>query len=681
MSLADFIKPAANPGVRGLASIQFVVIYLAACAIWLALMWSHFVPEPVYERHIEGSLGSEPHTLTSGETLTHDFVAPAEGIRYLELRPFKGGPLRVRLWNSTLNILLTDQFVTREDHYRASFPPDNKAGDTIKVSLSWDAPVPPVLPDGTALIPDAPSKIPIAAPAGGLKHFDGFSGLITDADHRVRLEIHRDSDGKELRSVTLRSGRRESGRLRPILAAGETATATLTWDPTPAKVPLQTGEEFAEITGPDRPAYLLGYRRSVLPYLIWWLPGLLLGAHAWRRKHPWSAAAAIFFLAFAAATTGTLAWQQLYTQFYPFTDPDRYAQYAARIAAAWSGGTMPDGLSFAEWSAAYPHTHIPLTPVILAVGLSLGLPLTPTYLWLSMVSIGIAAWVLHRAVCRITGLRTALLTTVLFVTNIGMLRAAGSTSTDGLGVLLVSLTLVHLFRRASKAHRYDNLTLGILILLNALSRPGAPAYALYFAVAAVLVDAWRTRSIGWHWKPFFITPILLAIPSIVVLLSVGIPLGWHETFMLSKEGYVEIKGDLYGWWYWATCIFAAGLPWLLLVPASGIIARNAYRHHLLPAPSALVPCVLGASWFIFFVVVFGIIAVHILRIFVPITPGLALAGAPALALLTARFPRSTAAVIFVFAAASIIAALWSDTIAVWVGVPLWDGLLTPIFFR
>ena len=681
-------------------TVWFVALYLAACAIWLVLMQPHFVPPPVYARHIEGSLGDKK-TLASGETLTQQLKAPGEGIRFIQLRPFKGGPTRVRVWNRSRSILLTDQLVTREDGYRAIFPPDNEAGDLLEISVSWDAPAPPtigatwLIPPGatreqktlppasganrTPLVAATPYTVTITAPEVGTKNVR-FPGLIADEDHRVRLDVVRDSDGKSLRGVTLRAGRRESGELRPPLASGETATATLNWDPAPAKIALQDGEVFAEISGPDRPAYVLGYQRSLVPYLIWWLPAVLIAGLAIRRKplEP----AAVFLFAFAAAATGALAWQQLYSGFFPFTDPDRYGQYGARIAAAIHGESYL-GETFREWTARYPHTHIPLVPAILGVLVACGLPLTPTYLWIAMASMGCAAWVLYRMLrthVQIAAL-PALLTIALWATNPGVLRGSGATSSDALGVLLVVITLAHLLRRSYTAKRYDNLALGILILLNAITRPGAPVYAIYFALAAVLIDAWRTRATGWSWKPFFLTPILLALPSLILLFAVGIPLGWHETFMLSKEGYVEIKGDLYGWYEWSTCILGSGGLWLLLAPITGVLVWRGYKHHLLPSAPALHAFAIGISWSFFLALLLGIVAVHILRIFVPLTPGIALAGAPALAFITDKFPRSTIIAVALAGVFGILASLWSDAITVWIGLPLWDGLLFPQFLR
>jgi len=265
--------------------------------------------------------------------------------------------------------------------------------------------------------------------------------------------------------------------------------------------------------------------------LVWILP-VLLAIGTWRdtRRLPWLWAA----LALAACVTSALLWQQDYTRQIEYLDADRYAESARQIARYAS---EPESREVVRaWYQRYPHASTPLVQALVAVPVLLGVPAALAYLAVSALAGFAALLVFTRMLavelaCRP---RVVLLTGIAFTCHVAMLRAFARPVSDGVGLLLVVLTLWLLVRRFGAVGPRDGPWLSLVLLMQALARPQGLAYWFFVAVVVLLADSRRGdgpvgwgRAIGSAFKLF--------APPLALLAALYVSFGWLHNVELMFE--------------------------------------------------------------------------------------------------------------------------------------------------
>lgn|GEM_PF-3426809 len=680
-----------------------LLFFLFAAAAAALIHNTNLLPSPVFGQLIAGSL--EKNLPMAGDTPVHvSLKAPRKDIAFIQI-PGCQQSVRLTVRNKDRDELIATGNLEKSNGYRLDFAPSNRRGDDIGLEFLW-RPEPAPLITGASTTASLPVRVsvggraiqfnplfeagfrksapegyvpvyaslepPLSAPTLPLPENETLRiefearyanidrirvpGLIREPQQKVGITITNTTSGKVLKRSIEKAGKPYLGQFKGDNHPGDTIAIDLLWQKRQPVLRLHTHTPNYPLktTLEHPPSFLLGYDISGFSYFWWWLPaaGVFFLAYLTRRGD----GVFLLLLGIASFTTGLFSWQMLYSQFSPFTDPDGYGAYGEIL-----GGFLRGDLSREKteaWIHDYPHAHIALTPMALAVLTACGVPLESAYLWTVACSCFGALLIFHRFLVRDGKLsvRPALLAALLWGSHALIVRMCGQPSTDALGFFLVTLTLFHLARRCLEKGNHDDLALTILIILNALARPPGIAFSVFIAVSAVLADFYRTRH--WSWRASVLTPLKLAWLPLLVMGTAFITFSWLHNFELSIEKQQGQDDNIQTLTFLLSCLLIQfqiwPLTWLVLLRDRNTLATT--RPFL----------ILGAGWAIFLTALLvAVDAVYLPRIYAPALPAFMLLTALAIAALNERVPKLLLALVLVTATANLVLAVSDDFLTVW----------------
>jgi hypothetical protein len=346
-----------------------------------------------------------------------------------------------------------------------------------------------------------PITIRFVAPADDL-NFLKIPGMVKDSRTRVKIFVRNETTGEVIKNSMAENGEDYERRFTGNNKKGDKIAIDLIWrlplEPTVQRV-VSAAEPPILIKVGDREVEfpLAMLLRSPWPtwHLHWlWVPVLGGFLVVWFRKR-W-AFGYLVLLGLACTATSILSWQQNYAHHYPHVDPDGYGLYGERIAHYLTGDENRGQLRSVMHE--YSHTHVALTPVLIALGVICGLPTTIAYL----VVVNLASFgnllLLWRLATRKLGMemRAALMLVSLYATHLFVLKSFGRASTDAVGELLVITMLYLLADRLSRVTTRQTILISVVILLQVLARPPGIVIGPFMLGMTLLCDVWRERKLN-----------------------------------------------------------------------------------------------------------------------------------------------------------------------------------------
>ena len=474
-----------------------------------------------------------------------------------------------------------------------------------------------------------PVTIRLVAPEDDL-NFLKIPGMVKDPRTRVKIIIRNETTGEVIKNSMAANGVDYERRFTGNNKKGDRIAIDLLWrlplEPTvqrvqfPAEPPISTKIGGKEV---DFPLAML--MRSPWPtWQLHWLWVPVLGAFlvVWFRKR-W-AFGYLVLLGLACTATSILSWQQNYAHHYPHADPDGYGLYGERIAHYLTGeedrGKLRDDMH------EYSHTHVALTPALIAIGVICGLPTTIAYLLVvNLASFG-NLLLLWRLATRKLGMemRAALMLVSLYATHIFVLKSFGRASTDAVGELLAVMMLYLLADRLSRVTTRQTILISVMILLQVLARPPGIVIGPFMLGMTLLCDVWRERKLDLVQRIF--TGFRLGLGPLLFIVACYAAFDWihnQELAFAKSKQFRPFSTPLLFWYCMPTL--------LQLFPAFWIGLRwKEWRKHL---PML---AVFGVWGLFFTVLLIGVKAPFLLRLFLPVVPAVVLLAAPGLAWLEAK---------------------------------------------
>ncbi len=575
--------------------LKAFAVYAVAMAVVSVLLYLDLRPEPIY-RQLEPVPERKLEAFEEGEPVSVEFDSPGKGINriyWANLLPISIQEVRVTLENLTTGETVTSQVTCRgEERFPITrFPSGNAAGDRMRLTLQWLREEPPAVHAATepprvpvsvsqngqaldfvprfylgkkvpktpepveelaffstlepvpadravALDAEHPLEIRFAAPEADLDYV-WIPRLLTDVKNHVRVEVINEATGVLVKKSVARDGDEYQRHFEGQNAAGDPMLIRLTWLATPPPVlqcihPQERSRFSLSVTAGGaqedfEPLFQLGYDWPTF-WLLWlWLP---VGAGVfWTLRRPRFEPWLLVLLGLCGLVTSVLAWQQAYSHLYLHYDPDRYGLYAQSLAAWFTGGEDQQALK--DFFHSYPHTHLPLTPLLVAVPIMLGLPTELAYILVAaLASFGTLA-ALHFICRRLLRLSSAVtvVTLVLAAVHLSLLKAYARPSTDAVGLFLVVLTLGALISRFQHKTSSNSFILSALIILSALARPPGLTYIAYIGSVALLCDWIRDRK----FQPVYhlVEGMKIGLPPLVVLGALYLGFDWSHNMALA----------------------------------------------------------------------------------------------------------------------------------------------------
>ncbi len=396
------------------------------------------------------------------------------------------------------------------------------------------------------------------------------------------------------------------------------------------------------------PLFQLRYRVSYSWLRFAWpLPFLLL-ISAWRAPGDARATAAFLLgLGAIAGVTSLLAWFQRYGYQWTYADPDAYGEYAEKLHQ-WLFAESPVAREEARgWIRDYEHAQVPLTPGILALARTLGVPMFSAYvLWTACCSF-LTALLLHWVTMRrlALGARTALLAVLLLTTHVIFLKAFAKPSTDPSGVLLPFASLILVARRfRHPLGRAAEWASAALFLALMTCRPAGLGYAAVFFTANWLADLYRERS--WTWRYQVVRPLIYAGLPLLIMGSAFVFFDWRHNFQLNLEkAEMYSKGATWAYfWRSAVVTFYLAIPF-----AIALRWRDGKTWEVAAA----------AAWIGVYLVLLLLAKAPLYnRLFLPMLPALLVILAPAISRMLERRRILTFTSVAIWAAVGIVLMLW-----------------------
>ena len=471
--------------------------------------------------------------------------------------------------------------------------------------------------------------IRMVAPEDDLS-FLKIPGLVKDPGTRVKIVIRNETTGEVIKNSMAENGVDYERRFEGNNKKGDKIAIDLIWrlplEPTvqpvtfPAEPPISIKIGDREVDFPL--AFLL---RSPWPtwHFNWlWLPVLGWFFVVWFRKR-W-AFGYLVLLGVACSATSILSWQQNFAHNYPHVDPDGYGLYGERIAHYLTGEEDREQLS--SDMHGYSHTHVALTPALIAIGVICGLPTLISYL----VVVNLASFgnllLLWRLTTRKLGMemRAALVVVSLYSTHIFVLKSFGRASTDAIGELLAVTMLYLLADRLTRVTTRQTILISVVILLQVLARPPGIVIGPFMLGMTLLCDVWRERKLDLVKRIF--TGLRLGLGPLLFLVICYVSFDWIHNFKLAITKSEQFRP------FSTPKLFWYCMPGLLqLFPLFWIGLRwKEWREHL---PKLAV----FAIWGLYFTtVLIAVQAPFLLRLFLPVVPSVVLLAAPGVAWLEAK---------------------------------------------
>jgi len=469
-------------------------------------------------------------------------------------------------------------------------------------------------------------------------------GLIADPLTRAKVILRNETRNAVLKESVAVHGKEYAREFPPYNAAGDELSLTVEWLPiappqmlgvtTKPSVPIEASMGSTKLSA--APAFFLEYAWPSRWLMLGWIavPVVLFFAMrgSIRAEHY------LAMLGLAGFLTGYLSWQQGYSFFTPHFDPDSYGQYAQMMSGLLSGKVSYQ--EYLQWDAGFMYSHIVLTPLVLMIVHACGLPWDVAYCVVAGFSCFGVLLVGYQIATRWLKLsaNASLLTVTLLGSHIIFLKAFGRASTDGLGLLLVLVTLAVILQRMERLTWKGNVALIILFVATALSRPPGLAYLPFFGGAAALCDAVRMRKID---IPGTIkTAVILTLPTVLILAALYASFGWFNDI-----AGVGLQKENPKWANWAGFTYCM-VPMLNLLPF--LILTGVWFHWQAGKEQpmkleVMVATGVLAGWVLYYLtLIVATRAEFVHRLMLPMVPALVVLAGYLISRMELRAPRLTA---------------------------------------
>lgn len=440
-----------------------------------------------------------------------------------------------------------------------------------------------------------------------VSHFEGELS-------RVRVRLENLTVGREITKLVFKpSGNEELRKIEGGNAAGDRMRLkferAVSGDPK-IRLAAETPPDFetrrAGTVVDAAPLFVPFYDLPGQDLTIWlWLALLAALAAALR----WEEFTPLFLIAsgLVAVLTSYQAWLHLCTIFEPFRDMDNYGEYGAGM---WNWLTTPSSRpEFEAFLESYAHAQSPLVPLLIAIGVSLGLSSTGAYLFIAGLSAFGVLVCVHHLLRRQLGFSNAvaLAGIILLIANITFLRIFARPGTDMPGVLLNILVWPVLIARFREPRTWQLLALAGLVLAIALARPPGPSFIAYIVAATIAVDWIRERRFDFvsHFK----VGLVVCLPPVLIFAGLFFAFGWSENLAIGVE-----KSKSYHFARTSENLENCALVVLNVLPVFWLMIRE-------KQPWRLTALLVVSAWLAFYLGMIAIVKAPFMhRLFLPIVP-------------------------------------------------------------
>lgn len=455
-------------------------------------------------------------------------------------------------------------------------------------------------------------------------------GLVDDERTRVKIIIRNETTGEVIKESMAEDGENYERRFTGNNKKGDKIAIDLLWrfplEPTLHRVEYSAEPKISTKIGDKEVDFPLPFLlRSPWPtqwFHLLWLFTLAAFIHVWFTNR--RAFGFLVLLGLSCSVTSILAWQQCYAHDYQHIDPDGYGRYGEWLAQYLSGEGDREQLR-ANFHA-YSHSHVALSPVLIAVGVLLGMPSTVAYLVVANLSSFGSLLLLWRLATRKLGMemRAAMILVSLYATHIFVMESFGRASTDALGQLLVVAMLYMLADRLTRVTRRQTILISVFILDQVLVRPPGIVIGPFMLGMTLLCDVWREGKLDL--KKRVITGLKIGIGPLLVVIICYLSFNWMHNQGLALEKsklFRPLSTPLFFWYCMPGLVQLFPLFWIGL-------ARKDWRQHL---PMLTI----FGVWGLFYtVLLIAVQAPFLLRLFLPVVPSVILLGAPGICWLEAK---------------------------------------------
>ena len=469
-----------------------------------------------------------------------------------------------------------------------------------------------------------PVTIRFEAPADDL-NFLKIPGLVDDERTRVKIIIRNETTGKVIKESMAENGENYERRFTGNNSKGDRIAIDLLWrlplEPTVQRVLFPAEPEISTKVGDKEVSFPLAFLlRSPWPtqwFHLLWVPTLMAFLFVWFRMR--YAFGFLVLLGVACSATGMLSWQQVYAHDFPHHDPDGYGLYGEKIAHYLSG--EGDRGRLRENFHDYSHSHVALTPALIAIGVLCGLPTPIAYLVVvNLTSFG-TLLLLWRLATQKLGMemRAAMILVCFYATHLLVLKSFGRASTDALGELLVVVMLYFLVDRLKRVTLRQTILISLIVLLQILARPPGIVLGPFMVGMTLLCDVYRERKLDLGQR--IVTGLRLSLGPVLIIIICYALFDWTHNQRLAfakSEQFRPFSTQRLFWYCMPALLQFFPLFWIGL-------AWRKWREHL---PSMAV----FAIWGVFFTVLLIVVQAPFLpRLFLPVVPAVVLLAAPGIA--------------------------------------------------
>ncbi len=469
-----------------------------------------------------------------------------------------------------------------------------------------------------------PVTIRFEAQAADL-NFLKIPGLVDDERTRVKIIIRNETTGEVIKTSMAENGENYERRFTGNNEVGDTIAIELSWrmplEPTVQRVLSPAEPEISMKVGGEAVKFPLAFLlRSPWPTLwfhLLWLPVFAAFIFVWFRKR--YAFGFLVLLGLACSATSILCWQQTYGHDYPHSDPDGYGMFGEWIADYLTGDGDRDELrtNFRNYS----HSHVALTPALIAIGVLCGLPTTIAYLVVANLASFGNLLLLWRLATRKLGMEmgAAMMLVSFYATHLLVMKSFGRASTDAIGELLVVVMLYFLVDRLKRVTLRQTILISLVVLLHILARPPGIVLGPFMVGMTLLCDVYRERKLDIGER--IMTGLRLCLGPVLIIIICYVLFDWahNQKLAFAKSEQFRPFSTPKLFWY---CM----PPLLQIFPLFWIgVAWKKWRENL-PMMGIF------AIWGVFFtVLLIAVQAPFLLRLFLPIVPAVVLLAAPGIA--------------------------------------------------
>jgi len=456
-------------------------------------------------------------------------------------------------------------------------------------------------------------------------NFLKIPGLVNDERTRVKIIIRNETTGEVIKESMAENGENYERRFAGNNKVGDKIAIDLLWrlplEPTVQRVLSPAEPEISMKVGDQDVEFPLAFLlRSPWPTLwlhLLWVPVLVTFIFVWIKKR--YAFGFLVLLGIACSATSILCWQQTYGHDYPHSDPDGYGKYGEWIAHYLTG--EEDRGELRKYFHNYSHSHVALTPALIAIGVVCGLSTPIAYLVVANLASFGNLLLLWRLATRKLGMemRAAMMVVSFYATHLLVMKSFGRASTDAVGELLVVVMLYFLVDRLKRVTLRQSVLISLVVLLQILARPPGIVLGPFMIGLTLLCDVYREQTLDIGKR--IVTGLRLSLGPVLIIAVCYVLFDWahNQKLAFAKSEQFRPFSTTRLFWY---CM----PPLLQLFPLFWIgIAWKKWREHL-PAMGVF------AIWGAFFtVLLIAVQAPFLLRLFLPIVPAVILLAAPGIA--------------------------------------------------